>query len=79
MGLHDQYYGKEAEPANNNHEGPWCGPEHARMSAGLAELRERLGMPEEMKAESYEVVATSGERSLIPMRKYTNDIGKDDE
>jgi hypothetical protein len=46
MGLHDHYYGKDAEPANNNQEGPWVSPAHAQMSAGLVELREKLGVEE---------------------------------
>jgi hypothetical protein len=54
MGLHDQYYGKEA--ANNNQEGPWVSPAHAEMSAGLADLRKVLGMkePEPFKPEPVE-------------------------
>jgi hypothetical protein len=79
MGLHDHYYGKDAEPANNNQEGPWCGPEHARMSAGLADLRKVLGMKEpeeEMRADSYEVM-TSKPR-IRPARNYRDEVGGDD-
>ena len=66
------------KPANNNHPGPFCGPEHARMSAELADLRKILGMPEP-RWEGREVVASSGVRTAIPMRKFTSEIGGDDE
>jgi hypothetical protein len=80
MGLHDQYYGKNAEPANNNEPVPFVSPAHVQMHAGIAEMRQRLGMPEEpMQADGYEHVATSNQRTPIPMRKFTTEIGGGDE
>ena len=47
--------------------------------AGLADLRKILGMPEEMRVDNIETVAKSGERTPIRMRKFTSDVGGDDE
>jgi hypothetical protein len=87
MGLHDQYYGKNAEPANNNEPIPYVSPEHVKMSAGIAEMREALGMPDPelftdilaMRVEQLETVASSNQRTAIPMRKFTTEIGGDDD
>jgi hypothetical protein len=65
------HYGRSAIPANNNTEGPWCGPDSARMHAELADLRKILGMkePEEpMHVESYEEVASKSR--IRPARNY---------
>jgi hypothetical protein len=62
--------------ANNNNEGPWVSPAHAEMSAGLAELRSALGMPEEMCADSYEVVVSKPR--VRPARNFRDQAGVDD-
>lgn len=81
MGLHNTYYGKDAEPANNNQHGPWVSPAHAEMNGGLANMRKILGMPEpeeQMIVESYETVASTPR--VRPMRSnYNSEAGKGDE
>jgi hypothetical protein len=72
MGLHDQYYGKGAEPANNNEPVPFVSPAHVQMHAGIAEMRERLGMPEEsMQADGYEHFASAPR--IRPARNYRDE------
>jgi hypothetical protein len=67
-------HGRSTKPANNNAPGPWRGPEHARMSAELADLRKVLGMkePEEpMHVESIEHVARAPR--IRPARNYRDE------
>jgi hypothetical protein len=88
MGLHDQYYGKGAEPANNNEQIPYVSPEHVKMSGGIAEMRKLLGMPDPefaldilaMRIEGHlEHIASSNRCTPIPTRKFTSEIGDGDE
>ena len=78
MGLHSNYYGKDAEPANNNEPVPFVSPAHVQMHAGIAEMRQRLGTPEEsMQADGFETVASAPR--VRPARNYRDEIGGDDE
>ena len=60
------------KPANTNTPGPCVPPAVHEMRAGLADLRKILGMPEP-RWEGCEVVASSGERTAIPMRNYSSE------
>jgi hypothetical protein len=71
------HYGRSAEPANNNDPVPYVSPAHVEMSAGLADLRQKLGMAEEMQADGYETVASAPR--IRPCRNYRDTIGGNDE
>jgi hypothetical protein len=77
----------DMKPANANTPGPCVPPAVHEMRAGLADLRQILGMPDPeliadivaMRVDNIETVASSGERTAIPMRNYNSEAGKGDE
>ena len=73
------HYGRSAEPANNNEQVPFVSPAHVEMHAGIAEMRQTGHGGRDARRKTVSTVASSHQRTAIPIRKYTSDIGDDDE